>query len=251
MNTAAVIELLYKMADDQLILGHRNSEWTGMGPVLEEDIAFSSMAQDKLGHSLALYHLLHDLGEADPDRLAFMRHAGQFHCCHLVELPIGEYEFSLMRHFLFDHAELLRFEALTQSNYEPLAKVAVKLNSELKYHVLHANTLIRQLGTATPESISRLQTALEQALPYALGIFENSAWEAEIVQQGIFSGEQKLQQAWQEKIANILQTTALRLPDMATLVPAYGGRAGNHTAYLPPLLAEMTEVYQIDPTAEW
>ncbi|CAA9281334.1 MAG: 1,2-phenylacetyl-CoA epoxidase, subunit C [uncultured Adhaeribacter sp.] len=251
MNTAAVIELLYKMADDQLILGHRNSEWTGMGPVLEEDIAFSSMAQDKLGHSLALYHLLHDLGEADPDRLAFMRHAGQFHCCHLVELPIGEYEFSLMRHFLFDHAELLRFEALTQSNYEPLAKVAVKLKSELKYHVLHANTLIRQLGTATPESISRLQTALEQALPYALGIFETSAWEAEIMQQGIFSGEQKLQQAWQEKIANILQTTALRLPDVAALVPAYGGRAGNHTAYLPPLLAEMTEVYQIDPTAEW
>ncbi len=251
MNTAAVIELLYKMADDQLILGHRNSEWTGMGPVLEEDIAFSSMAQDKLGHSLALYHLLHDLGEADPDRLAFMRHAGQFHCCHLVELPIGEYEFSLMRHFLFDHAELLRFEALTQSKYEPLAKVAVKLKSELKYHVLHANTLIRQLGTATPESISRLQTALEQALPYALGIFETSIWEGEIIQQGIFSGEQKLQEAWQEKIANLLQTTALQLPDMAALEPAYGGRAGSHTTYLPPLLAEMTEVYQIDPTAEW
>ncbi len=251
MNQAALLDLLYKMADDQLILGHRNSEWTGMGPVLEEDIAFSSMAQDKLGHSLALYNLLHELGEAEPDTLAFMRPIHRFHCSHFVELPIGEYEFSLMRHFLFDHAELLRFEALTQSNYEPLAKVAVKLKSELKYHVLHANTMIRQLGTATPASISRLQKALEQALPYALGIFEPSALEVEIVQESIFSGEQPLRQAWQNKIANILRVTDLKLPDWHTIQPAYGGRAGNHTPYLAPLLAEMTEVYQLDPTAEW
>jgi 1,2-phenylacetyl-CoA epoxidase catalytic subunit len=105
-------DLLYRLADDQLILGHRNSEWNGLGPILEEDIAFSSMAQDKLGHSLQLYTLLHQLGEAEPDTVAFTRNAPQFHCCQLVELPIGEYDFSLIRHFLFDHAELLRFEAL-------------------------------------------------------------------------------------------------------------------------------------------
>jgi ring-1,2-phenylacetyl-CoA epoxidase subunit PaaC len=132
-----------------------------------------------------------------------------------------------------------------------LAKVAVKLKSELKYHVLHANTMIRQLGTATPESIARLQKALEEALPYAVGIFEPSVLEEEIIQEGIFSGERRLQQAWQEKIENILQLTALRLPDWQSLTPRYGGRAGNHTSYLAPLLAEMTEVYNLDPTAEW
>ena len=74
-NENALKEFLYKLADDQLILGHRNSEWTGFGPLLEEDIAFSSMAQDKIGHSHALYQLLHQLGEPEPDTIAFMRSA--------------------------------------------------------------------------------------------------------------------------------------------------------------------------------
>ncbi len=247
----ALLDLLYKMADDQLILGHRNSEWTGIGPVLEEDIAFSSMAQDKLGHSLALYNLLHELGEAEPNTLAFMRHAAQFHCCHFVELPIGEYEFSLMRHFLFDHAELLRFEALTQSTYEPLAKVAIKLKSELKYHVLHANTLIRQLGTATPESIARLQKALTEAWPYALGIFEVSRWEDQLLTANLFIGEVKLKNDWLTQIQAVLGSTVLQLPDPATTLPALGGRTGQHTPYLTPLLDEMAEVYKIDPASEW
>jgi ring-1,2-phenylacetyl-CoA epoxidase subunit PaaC len=108
MNELALKELLYKMADDQLILGHRNSEWTGMGPLLEEDIAFSSMAQDKVGQSLALYTVLHQLGENEPDTVAFTRNANQFHNCILVELPNQEYDFSLIRHFLFDTAEALR-----------------------------------------------------------------------------------------------------------------------------------------------
>src|SRR5690606_18838657 len=127
---------------DQLILGHRNSEWTGLGPLLEEDIAFSSMAQDKIGHSYALYQMLHDLGEDDPDTVAFMRPASQFHNSHFVELPNGEYDFSLMRHFLYDTAEQLRFELLQESAAEPLAELARKIRGELRYHALHANTWI-------------------------------------------------------------------------------------------------------------
>ena len=100
----ALKDLIFRMADDQLILGHRNSEWTALGPILEEDIAFSSMAQDKLGHSLALYQVLNKLGEAEPDTLAFTREEKDFKCCHLVEYPIGDYAFSLMRHFLFDNS---------------------------------------------------------------------------------------------------------------------------------------------------
>ena len=97
-------DLLYKMADDALIIGHRNSEWTGIGPMLEEDLAFSSMAQDKIGHSQALYRILHEtLGEAEPDKLGFMRTEKEFKCCQFVEQPIGEYDFSIVRQFLFDH----------------------------------------------------------------------------------------------------------------------------------------------------
>ncbi len=173
MNVPALKELLFKIADDQLILGHRNSEWTGMGPLLEEDIAFSSMAQDKIGQSLALYQMLEQHGEGHPDSIAFMRPASKFHNCILVELPNGEYDFSLIRHFLYDTAIAIRFEMLTGSSYQPLAELATKIRGELKYHTLHANTWIKQLGSATQESITRLRGALDYALPYALGIFED------------------------------------------------------------------------------
>ncbi len=239
------------MADDLLILGHRNSEWTGLGPLLEEDIAFSSMAQDKVGQSYALYQMLHELGEAKPDTLAFMRKAGQFHNCQLVELPNGEYDFSLVRHFLFDTADALRWEMLTQSSYEPLAQLAKKIKGELRYHTLHANTWIKQLGSATEESILRLQNSLDAALPYALGIFEESPFEKEIIAGGIFGGEQELKKRWLSKIESVLTATQLHLPDWKIATPSLGGRVGQHSEHLHPLLDEMSEVFRIDPAAEW
>ncbi len=247
----ALKELLYKMADDLLILGHRNSEWTGMGPLLEEDIAFSSMAQDKVGQSLALYQLLHQLGEQEPDTVAFTRHAAQFHNCIFVELPNGEYDFSLIRHFLFDSADALRWEALTKSSHEPLAQLAQKVRGELRYHTLHAQTWIRQLGSATEESVTRLQGSLDTALPYALGIFEPSPFEAELIKTGIFEGEAVLQQKWIASVSQTLQQTRLVLPEWTTLNPVYGGRKGKHSEHLEPLVTEMSEVFRIDPTAEW
>ena len=245
------LDLLYRLADDQLILGHRNSEWNGLGPILEEDIAFSSMAQDKLGHSLQLYGLLHQLGEAEPDTVAFTRNAPQFHCCQLVELPIGEYDFSLTRHFLFDHAELLRFEALASSTFEPLAQVARKLRGELKYHALHANTWVKRLGTATDEAIERMQRSLDFTLPYALGIFETTEMEPEIIGTGLFIGEKELQARWLESIGKVLAQTELQLPDVLIATPVNGGRHGHHTEHLQPLLDEMAEVFRLDPTADW
>jgi len=251
MNTEALTELLFKMADDQLILGHRNSEWTGFGPLLEEDIAFSSMAQDKVGHSLALYELLHGLGKPSPDTLAFMRPAGQFHNSILVELPNGEYDFSLVRHFLYDTAELIRFDMLRKSAFEPLAQLAHKIHGELRYHTLHANTWIKQLGAATEESISRLQQSLAFALPYALGLFETSPFEQALIDGGLFEGEVALQVAWRVKVEEIISQTDLKLPPWHTITPVWGGRQGKHSEHLAPLLDEMGEVFRIDPSASW
>lgn len=251
MNETALKELLYKIADDQLILGHRNSEWTGFGPLLEEDIAFSSMAQDKVGQSYALYQMLETLGEKDPDTVAFMRNADQFHNSILVELPNGEYDFSLIRHFLYDTAEAIRFEMLSESSYQPLADISKKIRAELRYHTLHANTWIKQLGSATDESISRLQRSLEQVMPYALGMFEESLYEKELISDKVFAGEQALKERWMKKVETIIAQTQLQLPDWKTTQPVMGGRAGQHSEYLQPLLDEMSEVFKIDPTAEW
>ncbi|MEM6524987.1 MAG: 1,2-phenylacetyl-CoA epoxidase subunit PaaC [Bacteroidota bacterium] len=251
INTEALKELIYKMADDQLILGHRNSEWTGFGPLLEEDIAFSSMAQDKVGQSHALYQILNDLGEREPDTVAFMRNANQFHNSQLVELPNGEYDFSLVRHFLFDTAEAIRFQMLTESSYTPLAQLANKIKGELRYHTMHADVWIKQLGSATEESVSRLQDSLDRLIPYAMGIFEPSPFEVQLIDDNIFSGEGTLKQHWQEAISLVISKTSLNLPDLSLVEPIYGGRAGNHTEHLQPLLDEMSEVFKIDPTADW
>lgn len=251
MNEIALKELLYKIADDQLILGHRNSEWTGFGPLLEEDIAFSSMAQDKIGHSYALYQMLQSLGESDPDTVAFTRTASQFHNSMLVELPNGEYDFSLVRHFLYDTAEALRFEMLSESSYQPLADISKKIRAELRYHTLHANTWMKQLGSATEESISRLQNSLNLAMPYALGMFEESPYEKDLISSKIFAGEQALKERWMKKVEDVISQTSLHLPDWKMLQPVLGGRTGKHSEHLQPLLDEMSEVFNIDPTAQW
>ena len=247
----AVKELLYKMADDLLIFGHRNSEWTGLGPILEEDIAFSSMAQDKIGHAQALYQILHELGEQEPDTIAFTREASKFHNCQLVELPNGEYDFSMVRHFLFDHADQQRFEMLATSSFEPLAKVARKIKGEIKYHVFHGDTWLVKLGNATEVSKARMQSALNESWNYALGIFEKGDFEKELADSGVFEGEAALQERWLAKITPIIEKAGLRIPAESSWEPVYGGRKAYHSDYLAPLVEEMSEVFRVDPSAEW
>ncbi len=249
---APLKNLLYRMADDALIIGHRNSEWTGLGPILEEDIAFSSIAQDKIGHSLALFQMLNMLGEPEPDTAAFMRNASQMKCCHLVEYPIGGYDFSLMRHFLFDTSEMIRYQMLEESSFLPLSQLARKVRGEIKYHVFHANTWITQLGAkGNEESHSKMQTVLDFAFPLALGIFEQSEYEIELIGEGIFGGETELQKRWIEAISITLEKATLVMPQIETVKPSYGGRHGSHTEYLEPMLDEMTEVIDTDPQAVW
>ncbi|MCC6846678.1 MAG: phenylacetate-CoA oxygenase subunit PaaC [Bacteroidetes bacterium] len=250
MSTDALKDLLYRIADDALIIAHRNSEWTGLGPIIEEDIAFSSIAQDKMGHALALYTLLHELGEPVPDIAAFMRNESQYRCCHLAEYPIGEYDFSLIRHLLFDLAEQVRYRLLENSTYEPLAKLARKLRGEIRYHVFHAHSFVVKLAAnGTEESKARMQSALNECYPLALGIFEPSRYEAELAASGVFAGESELQRQWHEELAAICEKADIDIPTDST--PSYGGRYGSHTEHLQPLLDEMTEVFRLETAADW
>lgn len=248
----ALKNLLYKMADDALVIGHRNSEWTGIGPMLEEDLAFSSMAQDKIGHAQALYSILNTLfGEADPDTLAFKRQERDFRSCQFVELPIGEYDFSIVRQFLFDHAELLRYDMLTQSSFQPLAQLAKKVKGEIKYHVMHGDTFVKQLGNGSEESKARLQSALNYAWPYALGIFERDETDAELISEGVFAGEDELKTRWLQKVTPVIEAAGLKVPATDESKIVYGGRKGFHSEYLKQMLDEMTEVTRTDIDAEW
>ncbi|MCL4257815.1 MAG: phenylacetate-CoA oxygenase subunit PaaC [Anaerolineales bacterium] len=147
---------LIALADDELILGHRDSEWTGHAPILEEDIAFANLALDEIGHAKLWYELAADLLGEDkttyPDKLVYFREPAQFRNMQLVELPKGDWAFSTLRQYLFDAFEALRLEALSQSSYTPLAEIAARIRTEELYHLRHSQAWVPRLGLGTQDS---------------------------------------------------------------------------------------------------
>ena len=122
----ALIRKLTALADDEIILAHRDGEWTGHAPILEEDIALANIAQDELGHAMLYLGLRRDLDGSDPDRLAMFRKAAEYTNTRLVELPRGDWATTMVRQFLYDAYEALWLEAAAKSTYMPLAEVAQK-----------------------------------------------------------------------------------------------------------------------------
>lgn len=269
---SAVADLLYRLGDDCLILGHRNSEWTGLGPILEEDIAFSSMAQDQMGQAQAMYTLLHTLGEPEPDHLAFLRDAKDFRCCRFVALePLGEavgapadlrnnpdrdklltqgdWAMSLVRQFLFAEAWSIRLAALSECSFEPLAAMARKFRGEVKYHTMHGRIWIERLGRADAESRRRVQSAIDLVWAAALGMFEPTEHDAALAKSGICPNEAALGDKWQADVTGLLADAGFACPRDAK--PLYGGRAGHHGPELTRLVASMQKVYRLAPGATW
>src|SRR5436190_22337568 len=134
-----LVQLLLAIADDKLILGHRNSDWTGLGPILEEDIAFSHLAQDEIAHAQALYEFVGSLLGRRADDLAFGRTPEQFRCAAIVEVP-DEFDWAtaICRQFFCDHIDRVRFEALSRSSHKPLADLSRRIAAEEKVHEEHS-----------------------------------------------------------------------------------------------------------------
>ncbi len=152
------VRLLLEIADDELILGWRDSEWTGIAPYLEEDVAFSSISQNEIGHARALYELAAvELGTT-ADALALDRAADEFRCAPLVELRRLEWARTIARHWLYETADAVRLEALKASSDPELAGLAAKIDREEVYHRMHAEMWIERLlagGEGVPSSRRR------------------------------------------------------------------------------------------------
>ncbi|MGB0386482.1 MAG: 1,2-phenylacetyl-CoA epoxidase subunit PaaC [Ardenticatenaceae bacterium] len=246
----ALKTLLLALADDDLIMGHRASEWTGMGPLLEADLALSSMAQDEMGHALLFYTLLEQLGEADPDTLVYYRGPSDYRNAILCELGRSDWGETVMRHFLYDLAEQIRLNALAKSTYQPLAAIARKIRPEERYHMLHGTTWLKRLGQGTEESHQRMQHALDKLLPYALGLWEPIPGEEMLVADCIMPPSTELRDSWFEAVTNALAGT-FRLPPLAQIVAIEGGRQGTHSAELTQLLDAMQLLHRQIPGATW
>jgi ring-1,2-phenylacetyl-CoA epoxidase subunit PaaC len=252
----ALSTMLLCLADDEYIIGHRMSEWTGQGPIIEEDIAFSSMAQDELGHALGFYTLLHELGAADPDTLVFTRDASAYRNSIFTEQPRGDYAYSMMRQFLYDGAETERLGALASSAFEPLRDLASRMLQEERYHWLHNATFVRRLAQGTEESRLRMQSALTEAFPFALGLFEPYDGEEILVAEGIAPAEDDLRRRWLARMCPLLEEYGLRVPahkDGEVWQPevdaVLGGRRGRHTEHLLGILDAMHVLRDADPDA--
>ena len=154
-------DLLLELADDELILGWRNSEWTGIAPLLEEDVAFSSIAQNEIGHARALYELAAQELGTDADALAFDRAPEEYRCAPLVELRRLEWARTIARHWLYETADAIRLEALKASADREIAGIAAKIDREELYHRMHAEMWIDRL-LASADARARLDEALDE-----------------------------------------------------------------------------------------
>ena len=167
MNERA--QLLVAIADDELILGWRDSEWTGIAPFLEEDVAFSSIAQNEVGHARALYELAARDLDTTADALAFDRKPEEYRCAQLVELRLPEWERTIARHYLYEQADAERLERLKASDDKEVAGLAAKIDREEAYHRLHAQMWFERL-----KDEPRFTAALEELRPLAAAVSDPS-----------------------------------------------------------------------------
>ncbi len=248
--TFALDQRLLALADDELILAHRDSEWTGHAPMIEEDIALANIAQDELGHATLWYDILCDLRkqpDEQADQLVYFRDAADWRNAQLLELPIGDWAFTMLRQFLFDQFEWVLLPALAKSNHTAVAQAAAKVLREEIYHTRHSTAWVRRLGQGTAESHRRMQTALNVQWPLASQLFAPMLGDTALVAAGIWPDMAPLQQQWLAKVGEMLAECSLIAPATAA---ARVSRA-SHTEHLATLLADMQSVARLDPQADW
>jgi ring-1,2-phenylacetyl-CoA epoxidase subunit PaaC len=246
-----LVEYLLRLGDDRLILGHRLSEWCGHGPILEEDIALSNMALDLIGQATSLLRLA---GEAegkgrDEDALAYWRDGVRFRNALLMELPKGDFGFTVVRQFLVSAQSVFLWEALLASTHEGLAGVAAKAIKEAKYHLRHASEWVVRLGDGTPESHDRVQRALDDCWRYTGELFAQDEVDAAVAALGITVDMASIRARWDQVVDDVLQRATLTRPADGPM--RHGGRVGRHTEHLGHLLSVMQSVARAHPGATW
>ena len=261
-SVAAPLDYLLHLADNAMVLGQRNAEWCGHGPVLEEDIAMANMSLDLIGQARLLYQhaaALTGSGTTE-DSLAYFRDAGQFRNYTLVELPHHgplagtaaadrDYATTIARNFLYSALMLLRWEALQDSKDDQLAAIAAKSLKETRYHLRHARDWLVRLGDGTAESQARMQAALDHLMPYTEEFWTASPAEAAAVANSTGVDTGSLRDAWDIEINQALAEAALHRPQPGGYVTR--GKEGLHSEHLGYLLAEMQGLARQHPGAQW
>jgi ring-1,2-phenylacetyl-CoA epoxidase subunit PaaC len=258
----APVEYLLHLADNALVLGQRNAEWCGHGPVLEEDIAMANISLDLIGQARLLYQHAATLtgSGSTEDNLAYFRDASEFRNYTLVELPHHgplagtaaaerDYATTIARNFLYSALMLLVWESLQESKDPQLAAIAAKSLKETRYHLRHARDWLVRLGDGTEESHARMQSALNHLMPYTQELWTPSPAEAVAVSSGTGVDTRLLREAWDAEVGMALDEATLQRPQPGGYVSR--GKQGLHSEHLSYLLAEMQGLARQHPGAQW
>ncbi len=247
----SLFQYLLRLSDDRLVLGHRLSEWCGHGPILEEDIALANIALDLIGQATLFLKLAGDTegkGRTEDD-LAYFREATDYRNVQIVELPKGDYAFTIVRQFLFDVFSYHLLEKLQSSSNSELAGIAAKGFKEVRYHVRHSSEWVVRLGDGTEESHDRTQKALNGLWRFSAEMFQPDAVDLEMAISGVGPDLGVLKPQWEKVVRDVFERATLVVPDEPPAMT--GGRRGRHTEYLGHMLSEMQIVARSHPGAEW
>ncbi len=246
---AAIGELLLSMADDEFVIGFSDSEWTGIAPLLEEDVAMSSIAQDELGHAAALYGLLAGLLDTNADAIAYDREPDEYRHCRLLDHGRGDWAMTIARRFLYDTADTVRLEAAAAGSWPPLAELVGKLIREERYHRMHAEVWLDRLARSDGEPRARLLAALEELAPDAATVFTPLSGEPALLEAGILEGPSaELEGRWRATIEPTFESLDLPMPPPADRIER--GRL-DHGVHFRTLWDGFTSVRRADPGATW
>jgi ring-1,2-phenylacetyl-CoA epoxidase subunit PaaC len=247
----ALFKYTLQLADTSLILAHRLSEWCGHGPVLEQDLALSNIALDLLGEARSYYQyaaVLEDQGR-DEDDLAYLRQAVEYRNPLLVEQPNGDFAATIFRQFLFDSFHYFYLLELQKSPDTQLAAIAEKSVKEAAYHIKWSSEWVIRLGDGTEESKQRMESAVEDLWPYSQELFEPTATERKLQEQGLIPQYQAVQKQAEAHHQKVMSEATLDIPQNAFM--QQGGKEGRHSEHLGYILAELQYLQRAYPGQKW
>ncbi|MBA2688065.1 MAG: phenylacetate-CoA oxygenase subunit PaaC [Gemmatimonadaceae bacterium] len=246
-----LFEYLLRLGDDRIVLGHRLSEWCGHGPILEEDIATANIALDLVGQGTLFLKAAAEVQAAgrSADDLAFFREAVEYRNLQIVELPKGDFAFTMLRQFLFDTFSVHQLDALQKSTNPEITAISTKALKEARYHIRHSSQWVIRFGDGTEESHSRVQDALNELWRFTGEMFLNTELDEHLQSEGIAPLPGSLEAPWRTVVDDVFKNATLSVPENTFMMR--GGREGKHTEHLGHMLSEMQIVARSHPGAEW
>ncbi len=253
-NSQFLIPYCLHLADTTLILSHRNSEWCGHGPILEQDIALTNIALDLLGQARNFYQYAAPMStvngqQSTEDDLAYLRDANEFKNHLITEQPNVDWAVTILRQFYFSCYQHFYYLELQKSSDEQLAAIATKALKEVAYHLRWSSEWVIRLGDGTEESNAKMQNAVTVLKDFIEELFVMSEEETELLSQNISVDLYKIKPLWQQKVDEVFAEATLQFQYSSQ--PKIGGKQGQHTQHLTDLLAEMQVLQRTYPNSVW